>query len=58
MAFARWLTLEHGVACIPVSVFYRQPPAGQHLVRFCFAKQEATLQAASTRLAGLASGGR
>lgn len=58
VAFARWLTLEHGVACIPVSVFYRQPPAGQHLVRFCFAKQEATLQAASTRLAGLASGGR
>lgn len=56
VAFARWLTLARGVACIPVSVFYRQPPAGQRLVRFCFAKREATLQAAGTRLAGLAAG--
>ena len=24
--FARWLTIEHGVATIPVSVFYREPP--------------------------------
>jgi methionine aminotransferase len=57
VAFARGLTLERGVACIPVSVFYRQPPAGQRLVRFCFAKQEETLQAAGARLAGLAAGG-
>ena len=36
------LTREHGVASIPVSVFYREPP--QHKVlRFCFAKSEATL---------------
>jgi methionine aminotransferase len=36
------LTRERGVASIPVSVFYRDPP--QHRVlRFCFAKSEATL---------------
>lgn len=47
--FARWLTVEHGVATIPVSVFYRDPPA-THLVRFCFAKHNATLEAAVARL--------
>ena len=52
LAFARWLTAEHGVASIPVSPFYRNPPA-QRLVRFCFAKQDATLAAALERLAGL-----
>jgi methionine transaminase len=52
VAFARWLTIEHGVASIPVSVFYRQAPA-QKLVRFCFAKQDQTLQAASERLQAL-----
>ena len=36
------LTREHGIASIPVSVFYREPP--QHKVlRFCFAKSEETL---------------
>jgi methionine aminotransferase len=36
------LTREHGIASIPVSVFYRKAP--QHKVlRFCFAKSEATL---------------
>lgn len=48
--FAHWLTIEHGVASIPVSAFYHTPPAGQKIVRFCFAKQEATLQAALQRL--------
>jgi methionine aminotransferase len=36
------LTREHGVASIPVSVFYRQPPT-HRVLRFCFAKSEATL---------------
>lgn len=39
--FADWLT-EQGVAAIPVSVFYQQPPA-QKLIRFCFAKEDNTL---------------
>ncbi len=47
--FARWLTIEHGVATIPVSVFYADPPNAR-LVRFCFAKENATLDAAAERL--------
>ncbi|MBS0456172.1 MAG: pyridoxal phosphate-dependent aminotransferase [Proteobacteria bacterium] len=49
--FARWLTIEHGVTGIPLSPFYESPPIGQRLLRFCFAKNEATLEAAVTRLA-------
>jgi len=52
VAFARRLTAEHGVATIPVSVFYESPPAAK-LVRFCFAKERATLDEAARRLAGL-----
>ena len=51
--FARWLTIEHGVAVIPISVFYDQPPPDLTLVRFCFAKENATLDAAAERLARL-----
>jgi len=36
------LTKEHGVASIPVSVFYRRPPPHK-VLRFCFAKSEETL---------------
>jgi methionine aminotransferase len=50
--FARELTTRHGVAAIPVSVFYRQPPPA-HLVRFCFAKDDDTLRAAAQRLQAL-----
>lgn len=52
--FALWLTREAGVAAIPLSAFYsaaKVPAArGARLVRFCFAKQEATLAAAGERL--------
>jgi methionine transaminase len=50
LAFCRWLTVEHGVATIPLSPFYARPPAGQRLARLCFAKNEATLDAAIERL--------
>ena len=50
LAFCRWLTIEHGVATIPLSPFYRDPPPGQRLARLCFAKSEATLDAAIARL--------
>lgn len=53
LAFAEWLTREHGVASIPVSAFYADG-RDQHLVRFCFAKQEATIDAALARLEKLA----
>ena len=35
-------TREYGIAAIPVSVFYREPPA-QHTLRFCFAKNDEVL---------------
>ncbi len=43
---AEWLTREKGVASIPVSVFYEQGQ-DQRLLRFCFAKNEETLQQAA-----------
>jgi methionine aminotransferase len=49
-AFCRWLTIEHGVVAIPLSPFYGTPPAGQRIARLCFAKNEATLDAAIERL--------
>ncbi|MFT4180271.1 MAG: pyridoxal phosphate-dependent aminotransferase [Thermomonas sp.] len=53
VAFCHWLTTEHGVTAIPLSPFYETPPAGQRLVRLCFAKNEATLDAAIVRLQAL-----
>ena len=53
LAFCRWLTIEKGVTAIPLSPFYETPPAGQRLARLCFAKNEATLDAAIERLAKL-----
>jgi len=50
MEFCRWLTMEHGVAGIPLSSFYAAPPPDQRLIRLCFAKHEATLDAAISRL--------
>ena len=43
---------ELGVAAIPVSAFYREAPV-RSVIRFCFAKQDAVLDAALERLAGL-----
>lgn len=47
--FAQWLTKEYGVATIPVSAFYSDKTDNK-LLRFCFAKKEATLLAAAERL--------
>ena len=49
---ARWLTKEHGVAVIPVSAFYEDPPETR-FIRFCFAKESATLTEAAERLSNL-----
>ncbi|MCI2261811.1 pyridoxal phosphate-dependent aminotransferase [Xanthomonas indica] len=51
--FVKWLTIEKGVAAIPLSPFYQEPPQGQRLARLCFAKNEATLDAAIERLRAL-----
>ena len=50
--FCRWLTTEIGVAAIPVSAFYADG-RNQGLARFCFAKQDRTLNSALALLAGL-----
>ncbi len=50
--FCDWLVREAGVAAIPLSPFYESPPDA-HLVRLCFAKNEATLEAAVERLCRL-----
>jgi methionine transaminase len=51
--FCQWLTQEVGVAAIPLSAFYGNG-FDQGVVRFCFAKQDSTLQAAIERLKKLA----
>jgi len=48
--FARLLTTRHGVAAIPISVFSAEAVASERIVRFCFAKHEATLAAAAEKL--------
>ena len=53
VAMAEWLTREHGVAAIPVSVFYQAPPEDLRLVRFCFAKREDTLRQAAEKLCAI-----
>lgn len=53
VAFCRWLTIEKGVTAIPLSPFYENPPQNQRLIRFCFAKADATQIAAAERLRAL-----
>ena len=50
--FCKRLVTEHKVAAIPVSAFYADDPI-RSVVRFCFAKRDATLDAALERLAGV-----
>jgi len=42
-------TRRYGIASIPISVFYQEPPA-QHYLRFCFAKNDQVLLEAAQRL--------
>ena len=50
--FAQWLTREIKVAAIPVSAFFADR-RDDKVVRFCFAKNEATLDQACARLSAL-----
>jgi len=52
LAFSRWLVTEGGVAAIPISPFCANPPATR-LLRLCFAKSDATMDAAAERLCRL-----
>jgi methionine aminotransferase len=49
VAFAKEMTIKHGVACIPISVFYSDHRQDK-LIRFCFAKSEGLLSAAGVKL--------
>lgn len=50
--FARRLTVENGVASIPVSVFYHKA-VDNKMLRFCFAKNNDELERAAEKLIGL-----
>lgn len=50
--YAIKLTKENGVASIPVSVFYNVP-VDNKLLRFCFAKDNSTLEKAAERLCNI-----
>lgn len=47
--FCEELVVRHGVAAVPVSAFYAENPV-RSVVRFCFSKRQATLDAALDRL--------
>jgi aspartate/methionine/tyrosine aminotransferase len=49
IAFCRRLVVDAGVVLIPMSAFYEASPPG-HLVRACFCKEDATIDAALERL--------
>lgn len=50
VVFARYLVEKIGVAAVPGSSFFSHPEDGAHLIRFCFAKKQETLEAAGERL--------
>ena len=52
VAFCEWLVKQAGVAAIPLTPFYETAP-GTRLVRLCFAKSDATMDAAAERLCRL-----
>lgn len=49
MDYAKELVEKHGVAAIPMSAFYAKSPE-QNLLRFCFAKDDETLEKAAYNL--------
>lgn len=49
VAFCRRLVVDAGVVLIPMSAFYESAPP-RHLVRACFCKEDATIDAALERL--------
>jgi methionine aminotransferase len=52
VAFCEWMVKEGGVAAIPLTPFYDKAP-GTHFLRLCFAKSDATMDAAAERLCKL-----
>ncbi len=54
--FTERLINEAGVAVIPLSPFYRDPPAGMRFVRLCVAKRDDTLIGAAARICAYTAG--
>jgi methionine aminotransferase len=52
LTFSRWMVEHGGVAAIPLTPFYERAP-GTRLLRLCFAKSDATMDAAAERLCRL-----
>jgi aminotransferase len=50
MTFARYLVETIGVSAVPGSCFFSNPHDGDQMIRFCFPKKPATLEAAADRL--------
>lgn len=50
--FCKRLIIEHGVAAIPISTFYADGK-DLHLIRFCFAKDDETLEQAAKKLCAI-----
>lgn len=48
--FVEWMILEKGIAAIPVSSFYSQGNKCDKYIRFCFIKEEKTLDAAEVKI--------
>ena len=56
--FTERLINEAGVAVIPLSPFYREPPTGMRIVRLCVAKRDETLIEAADRISAYTGKGR
>jgi len=54
--FTERLINEAGVAVIPLSPFYREPPTGMRIVRLCVAKRDETLMEAAARIGAYTAG--
>jgi methionine aminotransferase len=46
VSFVNWMTQTKGVAAIPLTPFYEKPP-GTKIIRFCFCKDDSTLEKAA-----------
>jgi methionine transaminase len=56
VGFTEKLINEAGVAVIPLSPFYREPPSGMRIVRLCVAKRDETLLEAARRIRAYTAG--
>jgi methionine aminotransferase len=56
VSFTEKLINDAGVAVIPLSPFYREPPRDMRMVRLCVAKRDETLTEAARRISAYTAG--